>query len=218
MHPAKTIIVDDLQQKLNASPFLFVADYTGLKVAQFAELRNRLHTTGARCHVVKNTFLRKAAKEAGLPELAELKGQTAIIVGDKDVAAAAKVLKNFTAEFKKPEVKTGVVDKIVVTTAQIAAIADLPSREVLLATLLGVLNAPASKLVRVLNEPASSLARLLKAKAEKDAANTPAPAAEAPAAPAAEAPAAEAPAAPAVEAPAAEAAPAAPAEEEPPAA
>lgn len=169
-HPAKATIVDDLQKKLNGSPFLFVADYTGLKVAQFAELRNRLHNTGARCHVVKNTFLRRAAKEAGLPELAELKGQTAIIVGDKDVAAAAKVLKTFTAEFKKPEVKTGIVDKIVVTTDQIKAIADLPSREVLLATLLGVLNAPASKLVRVLNEPASSLARLLKAKAEKDGA------------------------------------------------
>lgn len=201
MHPAKATIVDDLQQKLNASPFLFVADYTGLKVSQFAELRNRLHATGARCHVVKNTFLRKAAKDAGLPELSELKGQTAIIVGDKDVAAAAKVLKNFTAEFKKPEVKTGVVDKIVVSTEQIAAIADLPSREVLLATLLGVLNAPASKLVRVLNEPASSLARLLKAKAEKDAANTPAAAAPAPAVEEPAAPAAEAPAAPAAEEP-----------------
>src|SRR6267154_1313747 len=166
-HPAKATIVDDLQKKLNASPFLFVADYTGLKVDQFAELRTRLHNTGARCHVVKNTFLRRAAKEAGLPELAELKGQTAIIVGDKDVAAAAKVLKNFTAECKKPEVKTGVVDKVVVTTEQIKAIADLPSREVLLATLLGVLNAPASKLVRVLNEPASALARVLQARVDQ---------------------------------------------------
>jgi len=211
MHPAKASIVDDLQKKLNASPFLFVADYTGLKVSQFAELRNRLHATGARCHVVKNTFLRKAAKEAGLPELAELKGQTAIIVGDKDVAAAAKVLKSFTAEFKKPEVKTGVVDKVVVTTDQIKAIADLPSREILLATLLGVLNAPATKLVRVLNEPASSLARLLKAKAEKDAAS-------APAAAAAPEPAAAAPEPAAPAAPEAAAAPAAAATEEPPAA
>ena len=176
MNPAKEIIVEDLQAKLNASPFLFVADYTGLKVKHFAELRNRLWNAGARCHVVKNTFLRRAAKSAGLPELAELKGQTAIIVGDKDVAAAAKVLKNFTAEFKKPEVKTGVVDRIVVSTAQIAAIADLPSREVLLATLLGTLNAPASQLVRVLNEPASALARVLKAKADKEPA--PAPVAE----------------------------------------
>lgn len=191
MHPAKESIVEDLQAKLNASPFLFVADYTGLKVDQFAELRNRLWNVGARCHVVKNTFLRRAAKSAGFPELAELKGQTAIVIGEKDVAAAAKVLKNFTAEFKKPEMKTGVVDRIVVSTAQINAIADLPSREVLLATLLGTLNAPASKLVRVLNEPASSLARLLQAKADKDAASAPAPAAE----PEAPAPAAAEPAA-----------------------
>ncbi len=169
-HPAKASIVEDLHQKLNASPFLFVADYTGLKVGQFAELRNRLHNAGSRCHVVKNTFLRRAAKEAGLPELADLKGQTAIIVGEKDVAAAAKVLKTFSAEFKKPEVKAGIVDRIVVTTEQIAAIADLPSREVLLATLLGVLNAPASKLVRVLNEPASALARVLQAKADQEGA------------------------------------------------
>ena len=94
-HPAKATIVEDLHKKLNASPFLFVADYTGLKVDQFAELRNRLHTAGSRCHVVKNTFLRRAAKEAGLPELTDLRGQTAIIVGDKDVAATAKVLKSF---------------------------------------------------------------------------------------------------------------------------
>ncbi len=212
MHPAKESIVVDLQAKLNASPFLFIADYTGLKVSQFAELRTRLWNAGARCHVVKNTFLRRAAKDAGLPDLGDLRGQTAIVVGDKDVAAAAKVLKNFTAEFKKPEVKTGVVDKLVVSGAQIQAIADLPSREVLLATLLGVLNAPASALVRVLNEPASALARVLQAKVDQ-AGGVPAeaPAAEAPvaqAAPVAE-PAPVAESAPAAEAPAPEAPPAA---------
>ncbi len=228
MHPAKETIVTDLQSKLNASPFLFVADYTGLKVSQFAELRNRLWSAGARCHVVKNTFLRRAAKEAGLPDLGDLRGQSAIVVGDKDVAAAAKVLKNFTAEFKKPEVKTGVVDRLVVSSDQINAIADLPSRDVLLATLLGVLNAPASKLVRVLNEPASALARVLQAKADKggDAPAAAAPEATAPVAEAAPAPVAEAAPAPVAEAapaPVAEAAPApvadaAPAPDAPPAA
>jgi large subunit ribosomal protein L10 len=189
MHPDKAAIVDDLQTKLNASPFLFVADYTGLKVGQFAELRNRLWSAGARCHVVKNTFLKRAAASAGLPELGELKGQSAIIIGERDVAAAAKVLKTFTAEFQKPSVKLGVVDRAVVTADQIKAIADLPSRDVLLATLLGTLNAPASQLVRVLNEPASALARLLQAKAEKDGAGAPeAAAAEEPPAAAAEEP------------------------------
>jgi large subunit ribosomal protein L10 len=176
MRPEKASIVDDLQSKLNASPFLFVADYTGLRVDQFSELRIRLAGAGARCHVVKNTFLRRAAKDAGLPELGDLKGQTAIIVGDKDVAAAAKVVKTFVAEFQKPVVKIGVIDRSVVSSDQIKAIADLPSREILYATLLGVLQAPATRLLRTLNEPASSLARILQTKAGQ-ADETPAPAA-----------------------------------------
>jgi len=168
MHPDKAIIVANLNQKLNASPFLFVTDYTGLKVDQFAELRTRLYNVGAKCQVVKNSFLRLAIKEAGLPELSDLAGQTAIVTGDKDVAAAAKVLKTFAAEFQKPAVRVGVVDRLLVSKEQIQTIADLPSREVLLSQLLGVLQAPASKLVRLLNEPASQLARVLKAKAEKE--------------------------------------------------
>jgi len=184
MHPEKASIVADLNVKLNASPFLFVADYAGLKVGQFSDLRTRLWNVGARCHVVKNTFLRLAVKEAGLPELGELSGQTAIVLGEKDVAAAAKVLKTFAAEFKKPTIKTGIVDRLVVGADQIQAIADLPSREVLLATLLGVLNAPASSLVRVLNEPASALVRVLQARADQQGA----PAASQEAAPADAAP------------------------------
>ena len=168
MHPDKAIIVANLNQKLNASPFLFITDYTGLKVDQFAELRTRLYNVGAKCQVVKNSFLRLAIKEAGLPELSDLAGQTAIVTGDKDVAAAAKVLKTFAAEFQKPAVRVGVVDRLLVSKEQIQTIADLPSREVLLSQLLGVLQAPASKLVRLLNEPASQLARVLKAKAEKE--------------------------------------------------
>jgi len=167
MRPEKASIVEDIQAKLNASPFLLVTDYTGLKVDQFSELRNRLAGAGAECKVVKNTFLRRAAKDAGLPDVGELKGQTAIIIGEKDVAAAAKVLKSFTAEFQKPIVRVGVVDRVVVTGDQIKAIADLPAREVLLSQLLGMLQSPAQTLVRLLNEPASALARVLKAKSEQ---------------------------------------------------
>ena len=183
MHPAKATVVSDLNKKINESPFLFVTDYSGVDVVQFGELRNRLHKAGARCLVVKNSFLRLAAKEAGLPDLGELRGQTAVVVGDKDAAAAAKVIKTFSSEFKKLTLKTGVLDNLVVSVAQINQIADLPSREVLLSQLLGVLQAPASKLVRLLNEPASQLARVLKAKADKDGGSgEAAPAAEAAAA------------------------------------
>jgi large subunit ribosomal protein L10 len=183
MHPEKATIVASINSKLNASPFLFVTDYSGLRVDQFGELRNRLFSVGARCQVVKNSFLRLALKEAGLPDVGELAGQTAIVTGDKDVAAAAKVLKTFATEFKKPAIKVGVVDNLVVSKEQISTIADLPSRDVLLSQLLGVLQAPASQLVRLLNEPASQLARVLQAKADKD--NSGAPAAAEPAAEAA---------------------------------
>ena len=104
-----------------------------------------------------------------MPDVAEqLSGQTAIVTGDNDVAPVAKILKTFAAEFKIATLKIGVVDKNVLSTAEVEALADLPSREVLLAQLLGVLLAPATKLVRILNEPASALARLLNAKAEKE--------------------------------------------------
>lgn len=167
MHPAKATIVEEIVGRLNQSPFLFVADYSGLRVDQFSELRNRLHAVGAAFHVVKNTFLRRAVSSAGLPELGDLRGQNAIVVGERDVAAAAKVVKTFAGEFKKPTVRAGIVDRLVVSAAQVDAIADLPSREVLLATLLGVLQAPATQLVRVLNEPAASLARVLQAKVDQ---------------------------------------------------
>lgn len=220
-HPAKASIVDEITGRLNASPFLFVADYTGLKVDQFAELRTRLHGVGARCHVVKNSFLRRAVADAGLPELGELKGQNAIIVGDKDVAAAAKVIKTYSSEFKKPTIRTGIVDRLVVSADEIGTIADLPSRDVLLATLLGLFNQPATMLVRVLNEPASALARVLQAKADKEggvpAEEAEVPAAEAPSSESAPSEASLAESAPAAPEAAASEAPA-PAEETPPAA
>ena len=169
MRPEKANIVSDLSEKLNRSPFLLVTDYQGMKVAQFGELRNRLAPTGAQVHVVKNSFLKRAMTASGLPDVAEqLSGQTALVTGDKDVAPVAKVLKTFAAEFKIAAVKIGVVDKNVLSTAEVESLADLPSREVLLAQFLGVLSAPATKLVRILNEPAASLARLLNAKAAKE--------------------------------------------------
>lgn len=168
MRPEKANIVSDLSEKLNRSPFLLVTDYQRMKVDQFGELRNRLAPTGAEVHVVKNSFLKRAMTASGLPDVAEqLSGQTAVVTGDKDVAPVAKVLKAFAAEFKIAALKIGVVGKDVLSTAEVESLAELPPREVLLAQFLGVLLAPATKLVRTLNEPAASLARLLNAKAEQ---------------------------------------------------
>jgi large subunit ribosomal protein L10 len=167
MRPEKATIVADVQAKLQKSPFLLIADYAGMQVKHFEELRARLAGAGAEIHVVKNTFIKRAVKELGLPELnGALSGQTAMITGESDICSAAKILKTFVAEFEKPPVRVGILDNAILTADQVKVLADLPSKEILQATLLGVLLAPATKLVRVLNEPASSLARVLKAKAE----------------------------------------------------
>src|SRR5471030_2698788 len=111
MRPEKAFVVEDLQERFQKSPFLFVADYTGLNVAQFGDLRNRLVEAGARCQVVKNSFLQKAAAKVGLPDFSDLLGgQTAVVTGEKDVCAAAKVVKKFSGETKKFSVKVGVLD------------------------------------------------------------------------------------------------------------
>ncbi len=169
MRPEKANIVKDLKEQLNASPFLLVADYTGLKVDQFAELRVRLAAAGAECHVVKNTMLKIAATELGLPDLSpSLAGQTAIVTGEQDICAAAKVVKVFAAEFKKPAVKVGILDNALLTADQVQIMADLPPLPEMRAQLLGLLNTPAGRLVRTLNEPGASLARALKAKVDAE--------------------------------------------------
>ncbi|MCA1660275.1 MAG: 50S ribosomal protein L10 [Verrucomicrobiaceae bacterium] len=169
MRPEKADIVSDLSQKLNRSPFMLVTDYQRMKVDQFSELRNRLSPVGAEVRVVKNSFLKRAMKDSGLPDVGDqLTGQTAVVMGDTDVAPVAKILKTFAAEFKIAALKIGVVDKSVLSTKDVEALAELPTREVLLAQLLGLLLSPMSQLARLLNEPGASLARLLQAKSDKE--------------------------------------------------
>jgi large subunit ribosomal protein L10 len=175
MRPEKANIVSDLSEKLNRSPFVLVTDYQRMNVSHFADLRNRLAVTGAEVHVVKNSFLKRAISQSGLPDVADkLTGQTAVVTGHKDVAPVAKLLKSFAAEFKIAALKVGLVDKSILSTKELETLADLPSREVLLSQLLGLLLSPATKFVRLLNEPATALARLLNVKASKMAAAEPA--------------------------------------------
>lgn len=171
MKEEKSMLIEHILNKVNSSPFMFVVDYTGLTVDKFAELRKRLRGAGAEIHVYKNRLVKKAAEKANYPEEigGALTGQSALVTGQKDVCAAAKVMKTFAAEFEKPKMKAGVLDGKYLDAAGIKILADLPAREVLLSQLLGVLQAPATKLARVLNEPAASLARVIQAKGEKAA-------------------------------------------------
>ena len=169
MRPEKANIVSDLSAQLKGSPFVLVTDYQQMNVGDFSELRNRLAQAGAEVHVVKNSFLKRAMADAGFPAVDEkLGGQTAVVTGEKDVAPVAKIMKSFSREFKKAALKIGLINRAIVSTAELETLADLPAREVMQAQLLGLLMSPATRLVRLLNEPASSLARLLKAKSQKE--------------------------------------------------
>ncbi len=167
MRAEKQFISKEYLGRLNASPFFVVVDYTGLKVGPMTELRKRLNKAGAEMHVVKNSIFKLAAKEAGVPELGTLVGQLAVVTGQKDISAASKVIKTFSSEFEKPKIKFGFLNNQRLETKDIVSLADLPSIEVLRGKLLGVFQAPATKLVALLNTPATQLARVLQAKAAK---------------------------------------------------
>ncbi|MGE5208306.1 MAG: 50S ribosomal protein L10 [Alphaproteobacteria bacterium] len=169
MRPEKANIVLELSETLKRSPFVLVTEYRGMKVSDFSELRSRLAPAGAEVHVVKNNFLKRAMADSGFPDVGDqFAGQTAVVTGEADVAPVAKIFKTFASEFKLAALKIGFVDRTTLSTAELNALADLPSREVLQAQLLGLLLSPATRLVRLLNEPAAALARLLNAKAKKE--------------------------------------------------
>lgn len=169
MKEVKQVVIDQILERINESPFLLVTDYSGMTVPQFEDLRKQLKAVGAKYQVAKNTFVRKAASSAEYPEgLSEyLTGQTAVVTGESDVCAAAKVVKDFAKTAKRPGLRGGVLDGELLDEEKVRALAELPPMEILQATLLGVLNQPAQRLVTVLNEPGASLARVLQAKADQ---------------------------------------------------
>jgi large subunit ribosomal protein L10 len=147
----KQKIVADLTEKLKAAATGIFVDYRGLTVAQDTELRSKLRAAGIEYKVVKNTLCRFAIKEIGLDELDPiLNGPTSLAISNDDPVAPAKVLAEFAKKNDKLEIKAGFMDGKVMTLDEIKRLADTPSREVLLATILSSLNAPVSKLVRTL--------------------------------------------------------------------
>jgi large subunit ribosomal protein L10 len=199
----KATAVADIAERFRDSTATVITDYRGLSVGNLAELRRSL-APSATYSVAKNTLIRRAASEAGIEGLDELfVGPTAIAFVSGEAVDAAKAIKTFAKEHKALVIKGGYMDGHALTVAEVERIADLESREVLLAKLAGAMKANLSKAAALFNAPASQVARLAAALQEKRAAQEPAAPAEAPAA---EAPAAEAPAAEdsAADAPAAE--------------
>lgn len=181
----KKAVVAALEEKLKSAASGVLVDYKGITVAEDTELREELRKNGVDYGVVKNTLVRFALDDAGLNELDDvLHGTTALAVSAEDPIAPMRVINKFSKKFngEKFIIKAGFMDGKVLPLNDIMALADLPSKEVLLAQMMGTMLAPITK-----------LAIVIKAIAENGGASAAAPAVEA--APVAEAPAEPAPAA-----------------------
>ncbi len=162
--PEKLAMAAEIDERVAGALYMILADYDGMDMPMTTEFKNSLRENGAAFNVVKNRMLNRAM-EQDISNL--LKGQTAMIYGEGDVVEVAKVIKKFTAANKKPVVKGGFVEGKAVSAEDVAALAKLPSKDVLRAMLLGTLQAPSRNLASVLNQKVASLVYVLSAVKEK---------------------------------------------------
>lgn len=168
----KEAFVGRLKKRLEAEPTLYLTDFTGLDVKSMTRLRDDLAKAGAEYVVVKNRLMLRVLREhdPDFPDLSEhLTGPTGVIISD-DVVAPAKALRDFSKENNdRPVFKVGVMDRAVVDAGQFARLADLPSRDDLLAQLAGALEAPMALFAMALESKVQETAGLLDALREERA-------------------------------------------------
>lgn len=168
---SKIEMLEKVSTSLENSQGLFVIDYRGVSVKEVQELRHALREAGAEMKVYKNNIVKIALEKAGLPAIDDvLVGTTACIFYSADPVDAAKVVKETSKKLKKLEFLGGIVEGNAIDAATAQAYADLPSREELVAKLLGTISNPLSGIVRVVNGPAQGLVTALHALQDQKAA------------------------------------------------
>ena len=168
----KQAIVAELTEKLQNAAAGVLVDYKGITVAEDTALRAEMRKNGVDYAVVKNTLTRFAVKNAGLEELSSvLEGTTSLAVSATDPVAPAKVVNEFAKKMNgsKFVIKAGFVDGKVISVDEIKALAELPSKEVLLSMLLSAMQGPVRGLAVSLDATISGLARALQAVADQKA-------------------------------------------------
>lgn len=167
---AKKVVVAEITEKIKASKSVVFVDYNGLTVAEVSALRNKCREAGCEYKVYKNTLVRKAFNDLGFKDFdADLNGPTAIAFG-KDETAAAKIMAAAAKDYdKKITLKSAFVDNAYVDKNGVKVLATMPSKEELLAKLLGSLNAPVANLAGVLSNMLAALPRVLNKVAEQKA-------------------------------------------------
>ena len=160
----KVAVVDEVKGKLSSSSAALLTEYRGLKVGELAELRRTLRAAGGEYKVYKNTLVRFAVRDLGIDiDEATLTGPTAIAFVDGDAAAVAKALRDYSRTNANLVLKGGVLGSKALSADETRALADLPSREVLLAQLAGALQAPMATFAGLLQALPRNMAYGLKA-------------------------------------------------------
>lgn len=161
---AKKQFVADLKERLDRSKVVILTDYKGLDVGTVTELRRKLREAQVEFQVIKNTMLRRASEGTPVePIIEHFKGPSAIAVSYDDPVTVAKILSDFAKTNDKLEIKMGVMGGKLMDAAMIKSLATLPSREVLLATVLSTMNAVPTSLVRALSDVPRRMLNVLQA-------------------------------------------------------
>ncbi|HEY7198416.1 MAG TPA: 50S ribosomal protein L10 [Gaiellaceae bacterium] len=165
----KEQVVQELVERLRSTETLIVADYRGLSMTEMDGVRTELLSHGARFSVVKNTLTKRAAEEAGVPELSALvEGPTAIaFVGDGDMVAVAKTLNDTARRTRILELKGGILQGKPMTAEQVRDLASLPPVETLRGEVLGAIVAPLNAIAGLINAPLQNLVGLIDARIEQ---------------------------------------------------
>ncbi len=160
----KVTEVAALQARFRRAKVALITHATGLDVATVMKLRRELKRAGGEFKIAKNTLTRLALKDTEFAKLEELlSGPTGLVFGYEDPVAVTKVLVDFAKDHDKVSIRAGVIERNLLEPAEVDQLAKMPSKEVVLAQLLAVMQAPATNLVRLLQEPGARMARVLDA-------------------------------------------------------
>ncbi len=169
--PAKVAVVEEVKQRMSEAQAILVTEYRGLSVGQLAKLRRELRTAGAEYKVYKNTLVRRAADESGLGDLSSvLTGPVGLTFVTGDVAAASKALRELSKTNPLLIVKGGALGTKMLSEKDVQVLADLPTRDVLLAQIAGAFQAPLVKTAGLLQALPRNFAYGLKALIEQKSA------------------------------------------------
>lgn len=164
----KKVMIGELNEKFSRATAVVVAEFTKLDVATVNRLRSTLRSSQVEWKVLKNTLARRAAKGTTVELVSDdFVGPVAVAISYGDVVAPAKVLAEFSKGLESIKIKSGLAQGQKIDSAGVMALAKLPGLQELRAQILGMINQPATKLLRTIKEPGGALARVIKAKSEK---------------------------------------------------